>query len=101
MGRGPSGRGPVRRFPHGGLILAAVWFVGAVLAAIWLGTWVVQIGAVVVLIALRILGFVATAVISLIGCGVMAVVDPKGFDGAWREARRRNAVEAEIRGRWS
>jgi phosphoglycerol transferase MdoB-like AlkP superfamily enzyme len=83
----------------GGLSMNAIGFVALILAFIWFGTWALQIAAIVVVVALRILFVVGLAVFGLVASAVMAVVDPKGFKRAWRESAPRTGIAA--RDRWA
>ncbi len=85
----------------GGLSMNAIGFVALILAFIWLGTWALQIAAIVVVVALRIVFVVGLAVLGLVASAVMAVVDPKGFRRAWREGQLQTEARAVARDRWA
>lgn len=85
----------------GGLRMNAIGFVALVLAFIWFGTWALQIAAIVVVVALRIVFVVGLAVFGLVGSAVMAVFDPKGFKRAWREGQLQAEARAVARDRWA
>jgi hypothetical protein len=78
----------------------ALGFVALILAFIWVGTWALQIAAIVLVVAVRILVIVGVTVVGLITAAAMAVFDPEGFRRAGQEARLQAEAKAVAQDRW-
>jgi fatty acid desaturase len=79
----------------------ALGFVALVLAFIWVGTWALQIAAIVLVVAVRILVIIGVTVVGLITAGAMALFDPEGFRRAGQEARLQAEARAVAQDRWA
>ncbi len=81
---------------------AALWLVGAVVALVFLGTWVIQGAAWLLVTALRLAGGLAAILFGLASMLALAFLDRKQLARIWRNERAHAGNAALLaRERWS
>ena len=65
----------------------ALWLVGAVVALVFLGTWVIQIALWLLAFALRLAGWLAILLFGLASMLALAFLDRKQLARIWRNER--------------